>query len=379
MIKSLRLFLVLAVIAVLITLSACASKNAISTKWSHNIDQRLPLDAGAVSLPAINNHGTIAIGGLDRRLYLLSANGNEIARTTLDAPIESGALWMNNNNNTQVIVGDIKGRLYAVAITAGNGHILWRIQLSSTVSGAPVALGDDILVQTTDNRLYRFNASGEKLWSFSGPMPGLGMRTSPSPQVQDDIVYAVFGNGDIVALNAISGNVQWKRQLLLDASAVVLKQLRVPVTSPVLSDELFFVPIYQGELMALSRLDGETSWVRQISLQASPIVKQDDAKLYAAASDGALYCLDLRSGQTLWKQQVSSASLSGLVSTANNGWWLTDVEGNVFRTTADGKILSSLSIEGRIARQATVISQENNNKDILIRTNHGYLYRVSFK
>ncbi|MDX8377756.1 MAG: PQQ-binding-like beta-propeller repeat protein [Mariprofundales bacterium] len=361
-------------------LSACASKNAgIYTKWSQNIDQRLPLDAGAVSLPAINAHDTIAIGGLDRRLYLLSANGDEIARMTLDAPIESGALWMGNNNNDQVIVGDIKGRLYAIKFTDGDGRILWRIQLSSTVSGAPVALDSDILVQTTDNRLYRFNAAGEKLWSFSGPMPGLGMRTSPSPRVQADIVYAVFGNGDIVAINAVSGNVQWKRQLLLDTSAAVLKQLRVPVTSPVLSKKLFFVPIYQGELMALSRLNGETSWVRQISLQASPIVQQDKAKLYAAADDGALYCLDLFSGQTLWKQQVSSAPLTGLLSAANNGWWITDMEGNIFRINTDGTVLSSLSVEGRIARQATAISQGNNNKDILIRTNHGYLYRVSSK
>ncbi|MFQ5355071.1 MAG: PQQ-binding-like beta-propeller repeat protein [Mariprofundaceae bacterium] len=328
--------------------------------WVRDIDQRKPLGASGYSLPTVTSDA-IVIGGGDRRVHIYKKHGGEQGRIGLSAPSESGALTLTND---LVVLADNDGVLYG--IDAKKIAIIWKQQLSSVLLGKPVAAGDDFLVQTADNRIYRFSQDGKKKWSYSEQMQGLTLHAGSSPSSKGDQVYAVFGNGDVVALKAESGDLLWRRQLYLSMEAAALSDIRAPVSRPVVSGDLLILSFFQGNITALSRKDGQQVWSKDISLKDTPLAL--GSNLYMASGDGKVFALDAASGQIVWKQGVSDAELIGPVAW-KGGLVVGDSKGRITVLDMKGNIIKQLSISGRIDRSFVVFPG-----GILVRNDLGNLY-----
>ncbi len=341
---------------------AAAVSSSLHVSWVVDVDQRRPMSPAGYSQPALAGD-RIVIGGRDRRVRVYDLHGNELRRIALEAPCESGALALNDH---LVALGDVNGVLYGIDPRAG--HILWRQRLSSVMLGRPVRLGNDFLVQTADNRIYRFSAAGEKRWSHAGQPGGLTMHQGAAPRVSGDIVYAIFTNGDVVALRADSGDLIWRQQLLLDISAVVLSQMKVPVANPVLAGNTLVVSFYQGNIIALDARDGRQRWQRHFSLRSTPLV--DENRLLIATSNGAIASLDAANGATLWMKKMNAGELTGPVLSRGR-LFAGDDAGHVYALTPDGRRAGTLSLPGRVDRAPVAVPG-----GILIRNNLGGLYLV---
>jgi len=342
-----------------ITTKALAS---LETAWVADVDQRRPMSPAGFSQPALAGN-EIVIGGRDERVHVYDLHGNELRRIAIESACESGALALNP---ALVVLGDVNGTIYG--INSQTGHILWRQRLSSVMLGHPVKAGNDFMVQTADNRIYRFSAGGKKRWSYAGQPGGLTMHQGAAPQVSGSAVYAIFTNGDVVALKADSGDMIWRRQLLLDTNAVTLSEMKVPITDPVLAGNVLIVSFYQGDIFALSTTDGQRLWQRHLSLKSTPIVQ--DGRLLAATSDGAIVSLDAASGETLWRQKLSEGELVG--PTLSQGRLFADDDhGHVYTLTSDGRKVGVLSLPGRLDRTPVVVPG-----GVLIRNNLGGLYLI---
>ncbi|WP_240923852.1 PQQ-binding-like beta-propeller repeat protein [Mariprofundus ferrooxydans] len=348
---------------------------AIALQWETDLDQRKPASPPGFSLPAVITTAAgerIVAGSQDSRLRVYDADGSELMRIALDAPVESGALQLANGD---IVVGDVGGNLYGVDLK--QGVIKWRYTLSSALIGQPVVLGNDFVIQTSNNQIYRFTADGKKVWSFSGLLGGLAMHLSPSPVVYKDRIYAALSNGDVVAMNAADGGFLWKRQTVLSNDAAVLSELKVPVASPTIipasqsggSEDMLAVPVFQGKLIFISLQDGSTLRTRDISSKASPLLI--GSTLFVADAHGAVSALDAANGATLWKQQISDGELTGPVLVGSLLWFADD-HGRVYRMEQDGRVAGRIALDGRIDRipVATV------NGGVLVRNNLGILYML---
>ncbi|MFQ5581295.1 MAG: PQQ-binding-like beta-propeller repeat protein [Mariprofundaceae bacterium] len=347
-------------------------RGGVSVAWQTNVDQRAPASPSGFSLPfAFERDGRslIVAGARDRRARIYNQSGQELLRIALEHPSESGALLLENG---LVVVGDVQGVLYG--LDPIKGTVVWSRQLSSLILGKPVALQDGFVVQTADNRIYSFSAAGKKRWSYTGKLGGIAMHMGASPLFVDGQIYAVFTNGDVVALKAESGALLWRRQLILKAGAAVLSELRVPVADPVLvkhsqdaqDGDALLIAFYQGDLVMLSRLDGSRIFNRKISLKTSPLTVGQT--VYVAGSDGAVQALDVQSGQTLWKQKLSEGELVGPVLWRDN-LWIADDQGVVFRLDTQGNTLGSRKLSGRIERSPVPMPA-----GVLVRNDLGTLY-----
>jgi len=328
--------------------------------WVRDVDHRRPRAAPAFSQPALAGEH-IVIGGQDSRAHVLSFGGREQMRFALSAPSESGALALPDG---RAVLADAKGVLYALDLTGEKES--WRRQLSSTVLGRPVWTGSAILVQSADNRVYAFDVDGEKRWSFASATGDITIHAGASPVVSDGIVYAVFSTGDVAAMRLDSGNLTWRRQLFLGHEAEVLSDIKAPISDPVVAGELVILSFYQGEIIALSRADGERVWTRRISLRSAPLLM--NGQLFAAASDGSVSALDPASGETLWKQEVTDEELIGPVNWQGN-LLLADADGGVHVMDPSGGQAASLKLTGRIDRTPITSSQ-----GVLLRNTRGSLY-----
>ena len=350
------------------------SDSEISVIWSVDLDQRRPASPSGMSNPAVarGEHGEVIVAGAqDRRVRVYHANGSEIHRIALSAAGESGGLQLANG---LVVVGDVDGKLFGLDINTGS--VAWSVELPSAVMSRPVPAGNDFIVQTENNQVFRFTPNGAKVWSYSGPPGGLGIQLQPSPVVHRDHIYVAMKNGDVVALKADNGSFLWQRQLLLNNNAAVLSELKVPAATPVLilaelsgrHEDMLAVPIFQGEISFLSLLDGSTLMNRVISTKSSPL--QVGERIYVADAKGALSLLDASGGETLWKQELSSGELTGPVLWQKN-LWVADEFGKVFRLSLDGKLLGTVELAGRIDL-APVASSDG----VLVRNNLGTLFKL---
>jgi len=358
-------------------LAAASPSPSIAVVWQHNVDySRLGAVEGISQPASIHLHdgsAALAIGGSDHYLRILAlSSGHELRRIALDESVESGALQLSNG---LVVVVDITGGVYAVNPDAGT--IRWRMRLSSFVLGRPVAIGDGVLLQTMDNRIYRIGAKGKKVWSFDGYASGISIHASPSPLLtQDGRVLALLSGGDVVALDGKSGDLLWRKQLLLNTTATVLSELKAPIADPVLVKDLHYgvdhiapallVALYQGDLHLLQATSGEHRGARKLSLRATPLLDGDT--LFLASADGSLRAIDIRHGDTRWKQPLGNNELTG-IALFQHRLWVTDNQGVVYRISSDGHNKRSIALPGTIDRTPIVTPL-----GVVVRTNLGGIY-----
>jgi len=350
--------------------------NQLQIKWSVNVDQRLPNSPAALSVPAIMAHGMdtwVVLAGRDKWVHIYDLDGSEVRRIYLGKESDSGTLVLKNG---LVVLGDISGKVYA--IDPVKGEIVWKAQLTAAFTGSPVAYGNDFVIQTTDNRIYLFSQDGEKKWSFSGQGSILSMYLSSSPLVDGESIFALFNNGDAVALKAESGDLLWKRQLLLSADTAILSDLKVALATPMLvsklsmdgekSSDTLLMPFYQGDLIAVSAKDGSQVLSMPISLKSEPVIQ--GSILYAAESTGFLHAYNIEKGSRMWSKKITANELLGPVL-FQGLLWLTDNKGMIYSLNLDGEVQSSIEVVGRIVRQP-VVTQEG----LLVRTDRGAMYLV---
>ena len=352
--------------------SSTAMTQDIVIQWSTDLDSRNPADSFGFSRPGFDEkQQVIVVGARDARAHVYSLSGSEIFRVPLQKSSDSGVAFLSNG---VAVLGDSDGILYG--IDTQQGTLLWQLELSGPFTGIPVVVGDDVLVQTLDNRVYRISAAGEKRWSFSAPTAGLGMYLTPSPLVQGEYAYLVFSNGDAVAVNVNTGDLLWRKQLLLNNDAAVLNEIKAPQAAPILLKQLsmgdhqaknvVLFSFYQGDLVALDAGDGRRLFSYSLSIKSTPYVQGDS--MFTADETGTLQALNTHTGQKQWQLNLSKQELVGPVFYANM-LWLADAAGNVFKVNLQGQLQASENLPGEITRALTVTS-----RGVLARTNLGGLY-----
>ena len=189
-------------------------------------------------------------------------------------------------------------------------------------------------------------------------------------------IYAVFSNGDVVALKSDNGSLLWKRQLFLGTEAAVLSELKVPVSAPAIipasqsgrDEDVLAVAVFQGEMSFVSLQDGTVLSHRKLSLKSSPLLV--GKQLFVADAEGAVSALDAVNGETLWKKQISGAELTGL-TLWQGSLWVADNRGMVYRLDIGGNVLASIELGGRIDRTPVVAAN-----GVLVRNHLGTIYML---
>jgi len=327
--------------------------------WSTDVDGRKPADSLSFSAPVVTGHGSqarIVLGGADARVHIYTMQGKELYRLPIEKNSDSGAVALPSG---LVILGDSEGKLYGV--NPQKGQILWKTSLSSSMTAMPIAVGNDVVVQTTDNSLYRINAKGEKVWSFASQQGGLSLYVTSSPMLHDGQLYALLSNGDAVAMDAETGDLVWRKQLLLDTDAAMLNKLKAPQATPlwlpsisfdgrVLQDVVLF-SFYQGKLFVLSRKDGSTLLSQNTSLRTSPVALKDS--LYSVDTQGILRAMNLHTGQQRWEKTLTTDDWLGPVLW-HDALWLLSEHGKLLKISLQGDVLASFDMGGNAERLPVV-------------------------
>lgn len=200
-----------------------------------------------------------------------------------------------------VVAGTIDGAV--VAFDAETGAETWRTKVSSEVIAAPVVAGETVVVSANDGRTHALKASdGSQIWAVDRGVPMLSLRGNAAPVVTDNLVVVAGANGSVTGLALADGRPVWEQRIGVGEGRTDLERMiDIDGRMALLNGDLF-VAGYESGAQALTVDGGRTLWSRDMSSVAGLTAGSDG--VFVAASDGAVWALDRRTGGALWKNEI---------------------------------------------------------------------------
>jgi outer membrane protein assembly factor BamB len=258
-----------------------------------------------------------------------------------------------------IYVGSTDGNLYA--LNAESGRLKWKFEAKSRIPSTPAVSGGTVYFSAYDGNFYAVDAATGKLnWKFQtegerrfagkhlhGAQPASETMPDPfdsylsSPVVSEGAVYFGSGDGNIYALNAASGAVNWK-----------FKTGDVVHASPAIADGAVFIGSWDSYFYSIEASTGKPRWRfktgedpdthNQVGIQSSVAVV--DGTVYFGCRDAHFYALDESSGQKKWAFDTQGSWVVGSPAVkAGIVYFATSDSSLLFAADANsGQILHSL-------------------------------------
>ncbi|NQZ22157.1 MAG: outer membrane protein assembly factor BamB [Colwellia sp.] len=199
---------------------------------------------------------------------------------------------------------------------------------SALLNGGPIAGIKKLFIGSENGDVYALNAeNGEIEWQ--GKVKG---EVIAAPAIDSGILVVNTASGVMKAFNASTGKDEWKIEqevpplTLRGVSAPAISAGGVLVGSADGSLSVYLLESgQQGWSLEVGEATGSTELERVIDVDSAPLIYGD--KVYSISSRGHLIAVDLRTGRMVWERQYSSYRQLAI---SGNTIFLTDVKGHVY-------------------------------------------------
>ncbi len=222
-------------------------------------------------------------------------------KVVLPPPVEN-ANWPQAGGNPSHLMGHLAARqtlteAWTADIGAGGGYRRKIMAQPVIENGVIYTMDSDAVIAAFDVR------NGARRWRFDTKHKdndstnvggGLG--------VDQGVLYAVNGLGDLVAVNAAKGTLNWRSAL--DAPAR---------SAPTIADGRIFVTTIEDKLHARATADGRSLWTHQAATASTSVLGRPapayaDGLVVAGFGSGEFAALRADSGGIAWSDSLAAAS-----------------------------------------------------------------------
>jgi outer membrane protein assembly factor BamB len=309
----------------------------------------IPLDIGwQVDTRASSNNAAYRLRPLidGDRVYTIDTSG--LIRST---NLKNGQRLWDYETDLEPITG-LGGKASLLLATSRNGDLvayselgktlglLWSTRLGSEIRATPQLVGDQVFVRTVDGRLYSLSAGdGSEQWQVSRRVPALSLTGNSQPRVIDDLVIGGFGDGKLTAYDRSNGKTRWETTISLSRGRTEVERLVDLDANFVVRDGVIYVVSFQGNLAAVQAVSGDILWTRKFSgFQAI-----DENALYLTSEDSDLWSIDRRTGAAFWKQDVLHARKITAPSLIDDRLVVADLDGYLhWFAKSDGNLVGRI-------------------------------------
>lgn len=242
-----------------------------------------------------------------------------------------------------VLVGTGDARV--IAREADTGKLRWVARVSSEVLAAPSAADGVTVVRSADGTLFGLNSeTGVEVWNYDRRVPSLTLRGNAAPVIDEDIVLAGFDNGRLVALDLRTGKPLWDNPLAIPSGRSDLERMVDVDAEPIVRGTTAYVSSFHGGVSAISVIDGQIEWSREISSYAE--LSEGEGNIYVTDENSSVWALDRETGASVWKQDGLDYRFATAPIYHNGYVVIGDFEGYVhWLRASDGKMVYRDQIE----------------------------------
>jgi outer membrane protein assembly factor BamB len=301
----------------LVLLAACSGgkDNAEPPAQLTGIDDQLPLvinwtlDTRAASNRAAYRLRPLLIGD---RIYSIDTEGSIVCvnaatgRRLWRQDTELASITGLGGDARLIIASSRDGEIAAFREIEKGLEPVWRAGIGSEIRATPVLDGEQIFVRSVDGKLRSLSASdGSQQWVVSRRVPALSLTGNSQPLVVGELVFVGLDDGKLVALERASGDVRWESTISIPSGRTEVERLVDLDGNFVYRDGIIYVSAFQGRLAAVQAVSGDLLWSREMSSFQSIAI--DDETLYLSSENSHLWAIDRRTGSAFWKQDVLNA------------------------------------------------------------------------
>ncbi len=254
-------------------------------------------------VPAVVGDAVFAAAHDGTVIRVDAKSGREAWRVTTNGKISAGV----GASAQIIVVGTLGGSVIALRT---DGKPAWEARVSSEVMGAPVISRDLVVVRTADSRVFGLNATdGKRRWVYQRAAPALTVRASTGAAADQNLVFAGFPGGKLVAVAATNGGLRWEGTVSLPKGTTELERVSDVVGVPWLTEREVCAVSFQGRVACFDSNTGAGIWTKDIS-SASGLVGEGRT-IFVSDAKGAVAALQRSTGANLWRQeQLARRSLS---------------------------------------------------------------------
>jgi len=262
-------------------------------------------------------------------------SGNKLWQVKTEAELGAGP----GVGEGLVILGSQNGEV--IALNQETGEEQWRKQVSSEILATPAISKAYVVIHTIDGKVYGLDtSSGKEAWVYQVSVPLLTLRGSGSPVISGSLVVIGFPGGKLVGLQLSDGTPQWEVTITIPTGRSELERIVDIDADPIIVDGVVYAASFQGEVAAVALKSGNVLWRSELSSYAGLSI--DQKMVYLSDARGHLWGIDQRTGGVLWKQEkLQGRKLSAPIVLEGGYLLVGDFEGYLhWLSVEDGRLLA---------------------------------------
>jgi outer membrane protein assembly factor BamB len=266
--------------------------------WSRNVGGT---DDQLLNLTIAHDNKFIYTASHDGDVYALDPmTGDKMWAVDLDRHIISGP----NVGNGMMVLAAENGDI--IALNTNNGAILWEQNVPQQTIGSMAISSTAILLKTVSDNLVALNPqNGLVLWDFNAGAPALILRGGSQPVIQGNQVIAGFSNGQMGVFNLKTGIPVWMSPVALPQGSFPVERMVDVSMNPLIKNGIIYVADYQGNIAALQMISGQPVWDRGFSSYTGLVFNNN--QLIVTDYKSHVWALQQTDGVVLWRQLALEA------------------------------------------------------------------------
>ncbi len=265
------------------------------------------------------------------------------------------------------------GYKYLVAVNPATGSMFWKTNIPSPARAAPTVMNDQVYLITLDNRLLVFSTSdGTPAWNYTGVSETTNLLGSAAPAADQSIVVLPLSSGQIFGLRPENGQIAWEDNLSAVRRSGSLSSIADIRGLPVIDRGAVFAVSYSGRMVALDQVTGERLWQRELGSAETPWAAGDT--IFILSSEQQLAALKRSTGEIHWVAQlpkyddddkekpiVWSGPLlaGGRLIVAGSGGLMLEINPKDGKKIAESKLPGDVTVAPIVAANTLVILSED--------------------
>lgn len=247
------------------------------------------------------------------------------------------------------------GYKYLLALDPANGRQLWKAALPAPARSASTVMDDRVYIVTLDNRLNVFSAAdGAPLWSYTGVAQTTNLLGSASPAADSTLVVLPMSSGELYGLRPENGQMTWEDNLSSVRNTGSLNSLSDIKGLPVIDQGVVYAISFSGRMVALDQVSGQRLWQREIGSSETPWAAGEN--VFVLTADQQLVALTRAAGDIRWVTQLPRYAEDDHEQPVV---WAGPVlaGGRLIAVSSDGRMYDIAPDSGKITRQDKISGQ----------------------
>lgn len=298
-------------------LTSFAQTVKVKEEWSASVR-----GAGPYLLTAATAEGDVFAADAKGRLVRIDGAKGKVKWKIDTGETLSGGVGVGGG---LVLVGTARGKVLAYGM---DGKPRWNASVSSEVLSAPAANAEWVVVRSGDGRIFGLaGADGKRKWEYQTTLPSLTLRSVGAMTLDDEVVYVGLPGGKLLALQLRDGLQMWESTVSPPRGDNEIERLADVADAPLRAGAQACAASFQGKVACFDLAKGATLWSRDVS--TAQRVAGDERTLYVVDEISDIVAIDRETAAQLWKTDKLHGRRVGAPLLHGNHLVVADLDGYV--------------------------------------------------